>query len=203
MNPRIQISVLLLFIGCFLAFFSGKENNKFRVKPPQLTEWITSDTLSLSVDEVVHIILDEKPGFTLIDVREEKEFRECTLPGAVNIPLRKLSSPENRDLLARKTGCNIFFSDGDEFSAAALTLSAGQGYINGKMMNGGMNAWFARVMNASFSGDRISSRENALLTSRFEAKRLFIQYNSMPDSMKARLFVNRQLERKKLDGGCE
>jgi hypothetical protein len=86
---------------------------------------------------------------------------------------------------------------------AALTIAAGMGYRNCYRMAGGLNAWFEQVMNASFSGERLSARENALLTSRYEARRLFMHYNSLPDSLKAGIFAARQLERERLDGGCE
>ena len=203
MNPRIQISVLLLAISCFLAFFTGRENTRFRVNPQYLADWATMDTSAFTVDEVVRFLNEETPGITLIDVREQENFRECSLPGAINIPLRKLTSSEFKDLMGRRSGRNIFYSNGDDFSAAALTIAAGMGYRNCYRMTGGINAWFETVMNASFSGERISARENALLTSRFEAKRLFTRYNSLPDSLKPQIFAARQLERKKLDGGCE
>ena len=124
-------------------------------------------------------------------------------PGAVHIPLLKLYSAEYQDILDKRTGMSIFYSNGDDISTAALTISAGLGYRNCYRLAGGMNEWFETVMNASFSGERISARENALLTSRFEAKRLFTRYNSLPDSLKPQIFAARQLERKKLDGGCE
>ncbi len=70
-------------------------------------------------------------------------------------------------------------------------------------MRGGLNGWYAVVMNTSFSGERITARENALFANRFDARKLFTEYNSLPDSLKATLFESRQVEKAKLDGGCE
>jgi rhodanese-related sulfurtransferase len=203
MNPRIQISVLLLALSIFLLFFTVRENERFRVKPAALADWASTDTSAIPVDGVVRFLINETPGILLVDVREESTFRSVSLPGAINIPLGRISSLEYRELLNDRSGRRIFYSNGDDLSTAALTIAAGLGYQNCYRMEGGLNAWFEQVMNASFSGERLSARENALLTNRFEARRLFAQYNSLPDSLKAGIFAARQMERRKLDGGCE
>jgi rhodanese-related sulfurtransferase len=203
MSLRVKISVFLILAGCFLAFFPAAKQDRFRVKPAQLAGWASSDSSAVTAEEVAKFLIAETPGITLIDVRDGSAFAECSLPGAVNIPLKELTVVEHRDLLGRKSGKNIFYSNGDELSTAALILAAGSGYRNCYRLTGGMNAWFTRVMNASFSGDRLSARENAILTNLFEAGRMFIRYNSLPDSLKSKLSAVRQMERKKLDGGCE
>ena len=38
-------------------------------------------------------------------------------------------------------------------------------------MKGGLNEWFNTVMNSSFTGERISARENALFETRTRAKK--------------------------------
>jgi hypothetical protein len=58
-------------------------------------------------------------------------------------------------------------------------------------------------MNSSFSGDRISARENAIFEIRTKAKKLFAEINSLPDSLKLQFIESKKLEAKKLDGGCE
>jgi rhodanese-related sulfurtransferase len=203
MNARIQLSVLLVILGCFLVFIPKKQTGKFSVKPGELALWASSDTSSLSVDDVARLINNETPDITLIDIRNADDFKMCNLPGSVNIPLQNLPDAENIALLSRRTGKNIFYSNGDDASSAALTLVAGLGYKNSYRLKGGINEWYAVVMNTSFSGDHISAKENALYANRFEAKRVFTQYNSLPDSLKTKLFASRQLEKAKLDGGCE
>jgi rhodanese-related sulfurtransferase len=203
MNARIQLSVLLVILGCFLVFIPKKQTGKFSVKPGELALWASTDTSFLTVDEVARLINNETSDITLIDIREADDFNLCNLPGSVNIPLQKLPDTENIALLSRRTGKNIFYSNGDEASSAALTLAAGLGYKNCTRMKGGINEWFAVVMNVSFTGEHISAKENALYANRIDARRLFTQYNSLPDSLKTKLFASRQLEKAKLDGGCE
>jgi rhodanese-related sulfurtransferase len=203
MNARIQLSVLLVILGCFLVFIPKKQNDKFSVNPGELALWASTDTSFLTVDDIARLINNETPDITLIDIRNVEDFKMCNLPGSVNIPIQNLPAKENTALLSRRTGKNIFYSNGDDASSAAVTLAAGLGYKNCTRMKGGINEWYAVIMHVSFTGEHISAKENALIANRFDAKRLFTQYNSLPDSLKTRLFVSRRLEHVKLDGGCE
>jgi hypothetical protein len=58
-------------------------------------------------------------------------------------------------------------------------------------------------MNSSFSGERISARENALFETRTRARKLFTEINSLPDSLKLKFIEAKHIAAKKLDGDCE
>ena len=203
MSMRVKISVLLVLLGLFLALFPGREVSRFRISPEALALWTAIDSLEVTPDEVARRINAEDPLMTLIDVRSLAESGACRLTGALRIPLEELTLARHRELLLRKEGFNVFYSNGDEASAAALALSAGVGGTRNFRMKGGLNGWFETVMQSSFTGERISARENALFTQRFNARKLFNQYNALPDSLRETLFVSRRLEKAKLDGGCE
>ncbi|MFO7369793.1 MAG: hypothetical protein R6X09_05935, partial [Bacteroidales bacterium] len=72
-----------------------------------------------------------------------------------------------------------------------------------QVMKGGLNEWYDVVMNSRFIGDKISARENALFEIRTKARKQFTDLNSLPDSLKARYRESKEIQRKKLDGGCE
>ncbi len=203
MSYRVKLSVLLVLLGLFLALVPGREKGRFLVSPEELARWAVADSSAVTPDEVARWISSEDPRITLIDVRSKKEFDTCRLPGALWIPLEEIADPRFGDLLRRKEGVNIFYSNDDQGSAAAAAIAFGMGYTGCCRMKGGMNAWFDTVMNSTFSGERISARENALFTQRFNARKIFTQYNSLPDSLRETLFVTRRLEKAKLDGGCE
>ena len=61
-------------------------------------------------------------------------------------------------------------------------------YKNVFVMKGGLNEWFNTVMNSSFTGNKISARENALFETRLRAKNMFTEINSLPDSLKRKFF---------------
>jgi hypothetical protein len=58
-------------------------------------------------------------------------------------------------------------------------------------------------MNSSFTGEKITARENARFEARTRAKKMFTEMNSLPDSLKVKFFQTKHLTAKKLDGGCE
>ncbi len=53
------------------------------------------------------------------------------------------------------------------------------------------------IMNSEFTGDKISARENALFETRFRARNLFNEVNSMPDSMKLAFIASKRFDPKK------
>ena len=70
-------------------------------------------------------------------------------------------------------------------------------------MEGGVSEWFKTIIEAKFSGDRITARENSLFETRKRAGDMFTELNSLPDSMKTRFLESKRFSAKKLDGGCE
>jgi hypothetical protein len=82
-------------------------------------------------------------------------------------------------------------------------IARGLGFKNNYVLKGGLNEWYRVVMNSEFTGDRITARENALFETRTRAKKMFTEFNSMPDSLKDKYSESKEVERKKLDGGCE
>jgi len=70
-------------------------------------------------------------------------------------------------------------------------------------MRGGMNELFNTVMNSSFTGEKISVRENAIFETRTRARNMFNDLNSLPDSLKMKFIEGKRIAAKKLDGGCE
>jgi adenylyltransferase/sulfurtransferase len=81
-------------------------------------------------------------GATLVDVREPGELEVCRLPGAVNIPLRKL--PQRLGELDRDGAYLLFCrSGGRSGSAVRLMLEAGFGNV--RHLEGGLLGWSREV----------------------------------------------------------
>ena len=83
-----------------------------------------------------------------------------------------------------------------------MVLAKGLGYENCFVMQGGMNEWFAKVMNSTFRGNSITPRENAIFENRKKARQFFTEINSLPDSLKQEYVEAKQQAERKLDGGC-
>ncbi len=79
-------------------------------------------------------------AITIIDVREDSEFKAGHIPGALWIPLGEL--PQRLDEIPTDGPVVTVCRSGNR-SAQALRLLQNQGFENAHNMLGGMNAWSA------------------------------------------------------------
>ena len=203
MNTREKFSAGLLCLGLLLAILPLSSGRSFIVKPQKLLPELLSEDTWLTVDQVARFVVSEDNTVQIIDLRSPEEFKIMNIPGSVNVPYSELLRNDPSSYLKEGANTNIFYSNGDLNSNSALALAKGLNYKNTFVMKGGLNEWFNTVMNSSFSGDRISARENSLYETRTRAKNMFTEMNSLPDSLKLKFIEAKQLARKKLDGGGE
>jgi rhodanese-related sulfurtransferase len=202
MNARQKLTAILIILGIILAFLPLSGKYSLHGKPGKLLAEALQEDIYFTPDQVARFVVAEDSTIQLIDLRTPEEFRHLSIPGAVNIPYKELLSQDLESYLGRDVR-NIFYSNGDYQANYAFMLARGLGFENSFIMKGGLNEWYARVMNSDFTGDRITARENALFETRLRARKMFSELNSMPDSMKTKYMESREIERKKLDGGCE
>ncbi|HLP71383.1 MAG TPA: rhodanese-like domain-containing protein [Bacteroidales bacterium] len=194
---RVKYSIVLVILGFILSILP--QGRSFKADPGKVLSSISDDNAFYTADQVAKMMASEDSTVRFIDLRTEEEYKASCLPGAVNIPYDKFIANKLRSALGNGTTKNIIYSDGDIHSSYILVVARELGFENTRALKGGMNDWNTTVMNSAFSGERISARENALFESRTKAKRIFTEYNSLPDSLKHSI----KLEKKKLDGGCE
>lgn len=203
MNSRQKFSVGLISVGIILALLPLSGSRSFSVKPKKLLSDILDNSTYFTVDQVARFVVSEDSSVQLIDVRTPEEFQAENIPGSINLPYSKLLDTDPATLLNNGKSKNIFYSNGDLDANYALTITRGLNLKNTFVMRGGLNEWFNTVMNSSFTGDRITARENSLFEARTRARSMFTAMNSMPDSLKMKYIQSKHLAKKKLDGGCE
>jgi rhodanese-related sulfurtransferase len=203
MNTREKLSAILIGIGIILAVLPLTSNRSLTVKPKVLVSELTSKDNYFTVDQVARMLSTEDSTLRLIDLRTEAESKEMTIPGSVNIPYSDFLKSDPGKFLNNTGMKYIFYSNGDINSGYALAIARGMNYDNTYIMKGGLNEWFNKVMNSTFAGERISARENAIFEARTKSKRMFTEFNSLPDSLKMKFMQARLGEAKKLEGGCE
>ncbi len=203
MDARIKYSVLLVGIGLIVAILPYNTAESFRLKSHDLLIKSTSDEIWLSVDQVARFMNNEDSTVQLIDLRSTEQFRECNIPGSINIPYSDLLNPFWEGTINQKQVKKIFYGNSDQTACYAWIIATGLGYENNYIMKGGLNEWFKIVMFTQFSGQKITPLENALFENRFNARKTFTQINSLPDSLKRQFFHSKRLKQSKLDGGCE
>ncbi len=202
MNGRQILTVILLLLGLILAFLPLSGNYSFHGKPGKLLAEVLEENTYCTPDQVARYVVTEDSTIQLVDLRTANEFESFSIPGAINIPYSDLLSKDLESYLDRDVR-NIFYANGDYLANYTLVLARGLGFENSMVMKGGLNEWYGTVMNSEFTGERISARENALFETRRKAENMFTELNSLPDSLKARYRESKEIERKKLDGGCE
>ncbi|HEX7493061.1 MAG TPA: rhodanese-like domain-containing protein [Bacteroidales bacterium] len=203
MNIRAKFSAVLLGLGFILALLPISGKSSFIVRPRNLLSELLDNNTYYSVDQVAKFIVAEDSSVQTIDLRTPEEFRTANIPGSINIPYNTLIDRNPGSILNNGKTRNILYSNGDFESNYALTIVRGLDIRNTYVMKGGLNEWFNTVMNSSFTGEKITARENALFETRTRAKRMFTEMNSLPDSLKLKLIRSNHIAAKKLDGGCE
>jgi rhodanese-related sulfurtransferase len=190
------------WLGLLLAFVPYKHNRPNQLTSNELLKTAIEKQFVLPVDKLARMLVDEDSTLQIIDLRAPDEYRQANIPGAINIPYNSLLNKDFEPYLEQKGIKTVFYSNGDIVASQAWALCTGMGYQNLYIMQGGMNEWYKTVMHSSFSGERISAKENALFEARFKARKLFNEMNSLPDSLKIKYLDLKKKNRKKLDGGC-
>jgi rhodanese-related sulfurtransferase len=203
MNARIKYSTLLLGVGIILAFLPFNAARSFQLKPSELLAKSVSGDIYFSVDQVARFLNSEDSTVQLIDIRSAAQFKDCNIPGSINIPFSDFSNPLWEGYLNQKKLKNIYYGNDDQTAGYAWTIATGMDYGNNFVMKGGLNEWFKTVMLTRFSGENITPAENARFENRLNARKIFTQINSLPDSLKTKYFNAKRLTESKLDGGCE
>jgi rhodanese-related sulfurtransferase len=200
---REKFSAVLLCFGLILALLPLTSNRSFTVKPDRLLPQILDENTFFTPDQVARFVVNEDSTVQIIDLRTPEEFRIMNIPGSVNVPYADLLKSDPGIFLKNGNIRNILYSNGDLNSNYALVFARGLNYKNIYVMKGGLNEWYKTIMNSSFTGERITARENALFETRMRAKIVFTEMNSMPESLKLKFIEAKHITAKKLDGGCE
>jgi rhodanese-related sulfurtransferase len=203
MNTREKLSAILLSMGLILALLPLSSGRSLNTKPHKVLEEALDRSTYLTADQVARLVVSEDKTIQLIDLRSGEEFSSFNIPGSLNIPYNEFLDNDPGRILNNKEIKYIFYSNGDLFSNYALVIARGLNYNNTYVMKGGLNEWFSTVMNSSFTGNKITARENALFETRMRARKMFTEINSLPDSLKQKFIEARHIAAKKLDGGCE
>ena len=202
MKVRIFFSLILVTLAIVLVFLPPNEGEKDQPKPYQQLEMYGDENLEISIDQAAIYVNNNDSTIQFIDLRSREEFSAFNIPGSINIPYEQLFNEEWQGYLNQTDKMNILYSNGNLKSDLSLALLTSKGYQNNKVLTGGLNQWFATVMNTGFTGGRLSARENAIFENRRKAKDLFTKLNSLPDSLKKIFLKAKVLEEGKIDGGC-
>lgn len=103
----------------------------------------------MSVDELAFRIVDHEPRIKMIDIRTPEVYATMTLPGASNIPMRDFFGKDWITVFSQRHLKKVILADGEPQEHAACLLLQELGYENITVLQGGLDAFNATIMNPS------------------------------------------------------
>lgn len=204
MNVRyIFFAALLLVLGAGL-FLLPEKTNTYEMAPEKLHAELFDQTRYVSTDEIAERIINQDPSLFLIDVRMSDYYLEFSLPGAANIPLEELLSPDWEDYLAQEFMDIVFYSNGDIYAEQAWVLANRMGYENLYIMKGGLNCWFETIIKPLRPDQTASNTEFDLYEFRKGASQYFTggELLSSDEGTIEPIIVSRKKKSSVVEGGC-
>ncbi len=204
MNLRyIFFAALLVVLGAGL-FFLPEKTNTNEMAPEKLHAELFDQTRYVSTDEVAERIINQDPSLFLIDVRTADYYAEYSLPGAANIPLEDLLSPNWEDYLTQEYMDVVFFSNGDIYAEQAWMLANRMGYKNFYIMKGGLNCWFETIIKPVKPESTASNNEFDLYKFRNGASQYFTggELILSEEIVAEAITVTRKKKKTVASGGC-
>ncbi|MBN2766226.1 MAG: rhodanese-like domain-containing protein [Paludibacteraceae bacterium] len=147
MKARLILASTLVPLGLIIAAVPENTTKPYKLTAVELLEEVKSGTQFLQPDEVADMIVTKDPTLQLIDVRAVDEFEKFSLPGAINIPLVDILSPEWEETINQDVKMNVFYSNGTNDANQAWMITRQLGYQNNYVLQGGVNYWAETILN--------------------------------------------------------
>ncbi len=205
MNARVIITVVFVFFGFVAAILPDKNTSSAELNAEQMLNELRIKTYVVSVDEMAAGIISNDPSFQLIDLRTPEEFKEFSLPGAINVPFKELFDEKWMpyiDQIARK---NVFYSNGATLSTEAWMLTRQKGIQYNYILDGGLNNWFATIIQPKPPKDTDDDEAINLYQTRLGAQQYFIgggESHAGVAKSNAKKPMPRRKKKKMVQGGC-
>ena len=168
---KILAAILILLAGGLVLL--PKYQKHEGIKPEELLSNTISPERYMTTDRLAHILINQDPSFILIDVRDEKSFASYSLPNAINIPLVKLLDEDSKNYLNQNQFDVVLFSNDHFYADQAWILCNRLGYKNMRVLKGGINEWYATIINPLKPADNMSATDFDLYATRKAASMFF------------------------------
>ena len=167
----ILASTIIVLLGKGL-FIPG-ENEEEILTPQGLLTNALSEERFISADELADKMINLDPSFILVDIRNEEQFADYSLPGSINIPLEKIFAADNLEYLDQDQFDIVFISNDHFLADQAWFLCEQAGFENLHVLEGGMNNWFETIINPKMPDESMPESEFELYATRKAASMFF------------------------------
>jgi hypothetical protein len=134
-----MVAALLGIIALFIA--NPTDDNKIYVNAKEMALSTVKDQDKIDVMTLADWLIKEKSDFTLVDLRNEKEYSEYNIPTSVNIKME--------DLLGSGLMRNqkiILYGNDDIAAAQAWFVLKSSNYKGIYILSGGLNEWKNQIL---------------------------------------------------------
>jgi len=208
MKPLRLLAMFIIPMGLIIAAVPQNKTNPYKLTAEELLSEVNTRNQYVAPDVVADMILKKDPSLRLIDVRSQDEFEKYSLPGAVNIPITNLLSPDYKDILNQDVKMNVFYSNGTLTANEAWMITRQLGYNNNFVLEGGLNYWFGNILNPRQPSSTSPDEEFALYDFRKSAGQalgggeISVTASDNQAAAAAKPAVKPAAKKKKAAGGC-
>lgn len=197
------LAAILVILGFVLLILPAKEQLP-ETSPEVLQYELNEVTHFISADKVAERIINQDPTLLLIDVRMADDYLNYSLPGAENIPLKEILHPDWDDLLNQTDRDIIFYSNADVYAEQAWMFARRKGYKKLFVMQGGLNNWFATIIQPTEPPETSSTKEIEAYQFRKAAGIYFCGGQAIVSEVNPQdaLVITRKNKKTKVEGGC-
>lgn len=147
LSHRYQILAIVFIILAGGLVLLPKYEKHEGISPEKLLADAVSPERYMTTDELADRMINNDPSLLLIDVRDEKSYNEYAIPGATNIPLKKLLDEDFDAYIDQNSYDVVFISNDNFYSDQAWILCKRLGYKNLNVLKGGVNEWYRTIIN--------------------------------------------------------
>lgn len=142
LSTSMKLAIVAALLG-FIALIIGNPSNKnfIDVNAKEIALSTIKNNDRISVTTLADWLIKGNGDFTLVDLRNEKEFNEYNLPTSVNIKMEDLL---NSDLMRNQK--ILLYGNDDAASAQAWFILKSARYQGASILTGGMNAWKNEIL---------------------------------------------------------
>lgn len=173
------LSFALIAMAYGLVLLPDYKKNE-NITPEELLQEILTPERYMTTDELADKLINQDPSILLIDLRDKRSYKSYSLPNALNIPLDSLLNPSQEAYLNQDQFEVVFYSNDDVYSDQAWQMCRRLGYENLHVLKGGINEWFATIIDPKLPKEEMSAKEYE----KFNFRRSASVYFGMPLSEK-------------------
>jgi rhodanese-related sulfurtransferase len=208
MKPLARLAIMIVPLAIIIAAVPQNTTRPYKLTASQMLEEVNTRTQFVAPETVADMIVQKDQTLQLIDVRSQDEFEQFSLPGSINIPIADLLSEKYTDVLNQDVKMNVFYSNGTLTANEAWIITRQLGYNNNYVLEGGLNYWFANILNPQQPASTSSDEEFA----RYDFRKAASQALGGGGSVEAQAADNKSAapkpavkaapKKKKAAGGC-